>query len=206
MMRKPSCLISCSHSLPEGNLSVLVGRHGEMNPAGRVRCDIMPIVKSYRPSISTLFLIARFSRAEQPSSAAGRWRSASSWEAIMKTRYTVLLSMIAGAAVGAAAIQGLHAQAKPKVYFISESEVLDRAAVDAYNSQVQQAIKAAGGNLVVGEKIVAVLGDPPKRVGVTEFESLDKAQAWIASSERKALAPQREKAVKFVRQYIVEGK
>jgi uncharacterized protein (DUF1330 family) len=107
---------------------------------------------------------------------------------------------------GSAAIQGVHAQAKSKVYFISESEVVDRGAVDAYNSQVQQAIKAAGGNLVIGEKIVAVLGDPPKRVGVTEFESLDKAQAWIASPERKALAPQREKAVKFVRQYIVEGK
>jgi uncharacterized protein (DUF1330 family) len=70
-------------------------------------------------------------------------------------------------------------------------EVLDRAAVDAYNSQVQQAIKAAGGNLVIGEKIVAVLGDPPKRVCVTEFESLNKAEAWINSPERKALAPQR---------------
>jgi hypothetical protein len=46
----------------------------------------------------------------------------------------------------------------------------------------------------------------PKRVGVTEFESLDKAKAWIDSPERKVLAPQREKAVKFVRQYIVEGK
>ena len=56
------------------------------------------------------------------------------------------------------------------------------------------------------EADVAVLGDPPKRVGVTEFESLDKAQAWINSPERKGLAPQREKAVKFIRQYIVEGK
>src|SRR5215831_9436082 len=36
MMRKPSCLISCSHWLPDGSLSVLVGRHGGMNPAGRV--------------------------------------------------------------------------------------------------------------------------------------------------------------------------
>ena len=80
----------------------------------------------------------------------------------MKTRYTVALSMIAGAAFGAAAIQGLHAQAKSKVYFISESEVVDRAAVAAWNSQVQQAIKAAGGNLVVGEKVVAVL-NPDKR-------------------------------------------
>src|SRR6516225_8157341 len=30
---KPSCLISCSHWLPDGSLSVLVGRHGAMNPA-----------------------------------------------------------------------------------------------------------------------------------------------------------------------------
>jgi hypothetical protein len=42
MMRKPSCLISCSHSLPEGSLSVLVGRHGAMNPAGRIRCNMCP--------------------------------------------------------------------------------------------------------------------------------------------------------------------
>jgi len=38
-------------TLPEGSLSVFVGRHGEMNPAGRVRCNIVPIVKSYcRPA------------------------------------------------------------------------------------------------------------------------------------------------------------
>src|SRR5262249_8806664 len=40
MMRKPSCLISCSHWLPEGRLSVFVGRHGAMNPAGKVRCNM----------------------------------------------------------------------------------------------------------------------------------------------------------------------
>src|SRR5438477_13142218 len=36
----PDPLISCSHSLPEGSLSVLVGRHGAMNPAGRVGCNM----------------------------------------------------------------------------------------------------------------------------------------------------------------------
>jgi hypothetical protein len=40
----------------------------------------------------------------------------------MKTRYTVALSMIAGAALCGAAIQGLHAQAKPKAYSVSELE------------------------------------------------------------------------------------
>jgi hypothetical protein len=41
-------LISCSHWLPEGSLSVLVGTHGAMNPAGRVRIrNIMPTVRDY---------------------------------------------------------------------------------------------------------------------------------------------------------------
>jgi len=46
----------------------------------------------------------------------------------MKTRYTVVLSTIAGAALGGAAIQGLHAQAKPKAYIVSERETFDAQA------------------------------------------------------------------------------
>src|SRR5262249_43820745 len=39
---------SCSHWLPDGSLSVLVGRHGAMNPAGRARIrNIMRIAKDY---------------------------------------------------------------------------------------------------------------------------------------------------------------
>jgi len=50
------------------------------------------------------------------------------WRTTMKTRYTVALSMFAGAALGAAAIQGLHAQAKPPVYLIGQIEVSKRRA------------------------------------------------------------------------------
>ena len=128
----------------------------------------------------------------------------------MKSRYVVALSMIAGAALGGAAIQGLHAQAKPKAYLVTETEVLDRAVLDnTYFPQVRQAAKAAGGNIDFispGENIVAVVGDAPKRVGVSEWESMEKAKAWLNSAERQALAPQREKAQKVTRQYIVEGK
>jgi hypothetical protein len=38
---KPSCLISCSHRPPEGSVSALVGRHGAIKPAGRVRIRIL---------------------------------------------------------------------------------------------------------------------------------------------------------------------
>jgi hypothetical protein len=78
---------------------------------------LVSIVKGYS-RVSQPFLIARLTRAKHDS-CPGRWCSAGEWEDIMKTRYTVVLSMIAGAAVGAAAIQGLHAQAKPKAYLVT---------------------------------------------------------------------------------------
>src|ERR1700730_8214458 len=37
MTRKPSCLISCSHSFPDVGAEALVGRHGAMKPGGRGR-------------------------------------------------------------------------------------------------------------------------------------------------------------------------
>lgn len=47
----------------------------------------------------------------------------------MKTKYTVALSVLAGIAVGALAMQGLHAQAtKLKAYIISELDTFDAAA------------------------------------------------------------------------------
>src|SRR5262245_586771 len=58
MTREPSCLISWSESGPEGSCETLVGRHGAMNPAGRVRCNIMAIAKGYS-CVSQPFLIAR---------------------------------------------------------------------------------------------------------------------------------------------------
>jgi hypothetical protein len=68
------------------------------------------------------------------------------WEDIMKTRYAVALSVVAGAALGAAAVQGLHAQAKPKAYTVSEVETINPAALGAFVSALEDAQSAAGGH------------------------------------------------------------
>ena len=52
--------------------------------------------------------------------------------------------MLAGAVLGAGAIQGLQAQGKPKAYTVSELETLDPAAQTAFTPQAQAALKAAG--------------------------------------------------------------
>jgi hypothetical protein len=63
----------------------------------------------------------------------------------MKTKYTVALSMLAGAALGAAAIQGLNAQAKPKAYQVTELEIIDAEAWKTFVQAVRAAQQQASG-------------------------------------------------------------
>jgi uncharacterized protein (DUF1330 family) len=105
--------------------------------------------------------------------------------------------------LGAIAVQGVNAQAK-KIIMISESQIVDQAKIAAYETKLLPAIKAAGGTILLSDHVTSILGDPPQRVGVTEFDSVQRAKDWVNSAERKALAPDRDPAVKIVRQYIVE--
>ena len=104
-------------------------------------------------------------------------------------------------------MQGLHAQAKPKAYTVTETEVIDAAAQAAYTPLVRAALQAAGARPVSrpGGRIVATEGAAPKRVGINEWDSLEQAQAFYNSKAYKDLAPQRDKAVKTIRRYIVEA-
>jgi uncharacterized protein (DUF1330 family) len=126
----------------------------------------------------------------------------------MKTRYTVALAMIAGAALGATAMQGVNAQlAAKKAYAITELESLDAQAAADIAKRVQAAQAEAGGrNLrTAGGKVVGLEGPPPpKRVGLTEWDSLEKAEAFYKSKVWTDLAPDRDKAVKTIRRYAVE--
>jgi uncharacterized protein (DUF1330 family) len=124
----------------------------------------------------------------------------------MNAKLKIALATAIGAVLGAAATQVLHAQAKPKAYRIVEAEVLDPAAVATYNSLVKAAIKAAGGRNfnTAGGRIVAFAGAPPKRVAITEWESLEQAQAFVNSAIYKNLSPQLDKAAKLIRECAVE--
>ena len=123
----------------------------------------------------------------------------------MNLNYKIAIALITGAAIGGAAIQGLHAQAKPKAYLVSESEVLDAAGVASYTAAIGAVQKAAGGrSFGTRGKIVASVGDAPKRVGISEWDSLEQVQAYLNSEARKKLV-QDGKVVKITRQYIVEA-
>ena len=106
----------------------------------------------------------------------------------MQTRYSTVLTLVVGAAIGGVAVQGLHAQSAPLAYTVTETDI---ANLDAYQKEyiplVRASIKAAGGRIVAsGQNIVSLDGEAPKtRIAITQFDSLDKVRAWRASAQYK---------------------
>ena len=125
----------------------------------------------------------------------------------MNTKFKLILAVLAGAALGATAIQGLHAQAKPPVYQIVEIDVLNQEVyVKDYVPKAQAAIRASGGKfLAAGGKTTSIEGDPPKtRIVLQQWDSVEQIQAYRNSAAFKDLLPLREKLAKF-RSFTVEG-
>ncbi len=124
----------------------------------------------------------------------------------MKTRHAVAFA-IAGAALGALAVEGLHAQAKPPVYVVNEIDVTDKAGFQTYAEAQSKLIQKHGGRYVIrGGKIVATLaGTPPSdRYTVYMFDNQDSMQAWRDDPAQKDGLATRDKVGKF-RSFVVEG-
>lgn len=125
----------------------------------------------------------------------------------MKTHYAVALSVVAGIAVGAAAVQTLHAQAKPPAYVIGEIDVTSVGPYEKeYVPSAAKAITDGGGKYIVrGGKTVALYGEPPKpRIAIMAFNSLERAQAAFDSPAYKEAKKAGDKYANF-RIYAVEG-
>jgi uncharacterized protein (DUF1330 family) len=124
----------------------------------------------------------------------------------MKTQFTVALSMITGIAIGAVAIQGLHAQAKPPVYTITEIQITNNDAyVKEYVPIAQANIRAAGGKILAGGPGTSLEGAPPAtRIAIQSWDSLQQAQAWRNGAEYKKAREIGDKYAKF-RAFAVEG-
>jgi uncharacterized protein (DUF1330 family) len=126
----------------------------------------------------------------------------------MRSNYKIAMVLLAGVAIGAIAVEGLHAQgAKLKAYSISEADILDASFQATYLPAARKAIEAAHGRALrtAAGRVVHIEGGPaPKSVGIVEWDSMDEAVAFYKSKAWTDLAPQREKAAKVIRRYVVE--
>jgi len=124
----------------------------------------------------------------------------------MNTKFKIVIAAVAGAALGATAIQGLHAQAKLKAYSIGEIEATGEPPPD-YLPAIRKEIEAAHGRALrtTYGRVVSIEGAaPPKNVALVEWDSVDDAVAFYKSKAWTDWAPQREKAQKTIRRYVVE--
>lgn len=122
----------------------------------------------------------------------------------MKRKIT--FAMLAGAGLGAAVVQGLHAQAKPPIYVvIAIQKITDAEAYKPLPEKGQAAAEAAGGRYLIRTgKITGLDGTPPVRLALIEFDSLEKAQVWYNSAAQKEADVIRAKSTDSLA-FIVEG-
>ena len=124
----------------------------------------------------------------------------------MKTFHVIGLSMLAGVAVGAIAVQTLHAQAKPPAYFIAENDVTN---ADAYKNEFLSVVvplaQAHGGRYLAAGNATALSGDAPKsRVVIIVWDNMETLQGWYKSSEHQKALQVGAKYAKF-REYAIPG-
>jgi uncharacterized protein (DUF1330 family) len=116
------------------------------------------------------------------------------------------LSLLVGVGIGATAIEGLHAQAKPPTYAVVAIRKINDA--EAYKTVIEKApaaMSGSGGQFVVRtDKITSLDGPPPVRFVLIQFDSVEKAQAWHNSAAQKEVDAARMKSSDSL-SFIVEG-
>lgn len=131
----------------------------------------------------------------------------------MKSYLGLGLAMLAGAALGAAGVSALHAQAKAPVYSVTEINVSNPEAFGKeFAPKAQATTKAAGGKLVAlggsggaGAKgLVAIEGAAPKRAVIRQWESMDAFKKWYDSPEYQEARKIGNKYATF-RRYVLDG-
>ena len=130
----------------------------------------------------------------------------------MKGCWTLGAGLLGGTMIGAAAVTGLYAQAKPPIFVITE---IDISVPEGYGKEFvpkAQAIKAVGAKLLAiggvgsgAKPITSLEGTPPKRVTIQQWDSLDALKAWYNGNDYQEALTVGRKYGTF-RRYAVEGR
>jgi uncharacterized protein (DUF1330 family) len=124
----------------------------------------------------------------------------------MRSQHAVALYVLVGSAIGAAAVQGLHAQAKPPAYVVFEINVEQpEQYLKEFVPLAEKAVAQAGGKFLAQTGPAAVIDGPaPRRAAVIAFENVDQARASFRTDAYKEARKVGEKYATF-RIYAVEG-
>jgi len=129
----------------------------------------------------------------------------------VKSKYKLLVGVVAGTLAGAAGSHAIHGQAvkAQPVYLISEADVItDPTGVKEYGAKVIETLAPFNGHyhfVVRGGKTESLDGGaPPKGIVIFAFDSAEQAHAWYDSPAYAAIRPIRQAATKG-RTFLVDS-
>lgn len=130
----------------------------------------------------------------------------------MNSRCRIGLVMLTCTALGAFGGQALHGETSPPAYLIGQIDVSDPDGyAREYLPKAREIIKAHGGKLVAaagaaatGAQVVAVDGDPPKRVVIYMYPNMEALRAWRSDPAYVQVRAVGEKYATY-RTFAVEG-
>ena len=124
----------------------------------------------------------------------------------MKTHYTVALAVATGFGLGAVAVQGLHAQAKPPAYLLAEVQVTDPDTWKQYIAALPGTLAPYKTRTLARANPVALDNSAPPagNLVIIAFNNMEDVKAFWNSPAYQAIIPLREKSAK-TRVYAVEG-
>jgi uncharacterized protein (DUF1330 family) len=126
----------------------------------------------------------------------------------MNRHITLALGMVAGVAIGATIVGGLHAQGTaPGAYAVIDISAINNPDVFKTIGPKAGPLNAAfGGRLIMqSDAIVGVDGTPPKRFVVIAFDTMDKAKAWTGAAAHNDIIGIRKQSTTS-REFLVDGK
>ncbi len=123
-----------------------------------------------------------------------------------------LVMCAACAGLGWLGVEELHGQTRPSAFLIGQIDVSDPDGyAKEYLPKAREIIKAHGGKLIAaagsaasGSQVVAVDGEPPKRVVIYMYPSMEALLAWRNDPEYVKVRHVGEKYAKY-RTFAVEG-
>src|SRR5262245_4506194 len=122
----------------------------------------------------------------------------------MKIKYALALALATGLALGAVAVQTLHARATPPVYFVVEiDEITDASGFEDLRKTGPRNIVEVkyhdGRYIARTEKIIGLDGTAPKFFAIIAFANMEKAKAFNADmADTTALRTRVTKSRSFI--------
>jgi uncharacterized protein (DUF1330 family) len=129
----------------------------------------------------------------------------------MKPKFTLAVALVTGVAIGAGAVEVLHAQGKPPVYTIAQIQIKEGdqdAYMKEYAPKAQAALKSiAGSQFIASGTATKIEGEPPPpstRVTIRRYNSMEDAKAAFSSPEYMEARKIGDKYATF-RVFAIEG-